>query len=108
MKKTKQESGLKEETTSKRPSEVVELVIDYALSGGKLSRQLKNQGFKFDKVFIKRFEKIRVCLLCLSDTEIISESETKELFKKLNGRILEHLVHKTYGELKSFGFILTE
>lgn len=102
MEETKQELGAKEDVSvNKRPTEIIKLEINFSKKGGKLSKQLKAQGFKFDKKFIKGIELIRIDILALDSIEILSKEAVRESLKRLNNLIAEHVINQTYDGVKS-------
>ena len=93
-----QASEPKEEKTVKKD---IAISINYGTSGGSIKYQLKEQGFKFDKDFIKGCEAVRLDLLALLDIDILSVKQGQKAFKKLNTIISNNAIEMTFGEVKS-------
>jgi len=83
---------------SERPSKNLQLSLEYGTTGAKLSKQLKAQGHKFDKEFIKECQEIRITILALSEIGILIEKEVRSAFERLNESIAYCIAHETYGE----------
>jgi hypothetical protein len=85
-------------TETTRPSEILDLSLNFGKAGGKLSKQLKAQGHKFDKEFIKECQIIRIDILALSEIGILTSKETRSALERLNKSIARCIIHETYGE----------
>lgn len=93
-----QASEPKEEKTVKKD---IAISINYGTSGGSIKRQLKAQGFKFDKDLIKGCEVVRLDLLALLDIDILTVKQGQKAFKKLNTIISNNVIETTFGDVKS-------
>ena len=91
-------SEAKEEKTVKKD---ISISINYGASGRSIKSQLKGQGFKFDKDFIKGCEFVRLDLLALLDIDILTVKQGQKAFKKLNTIISNNVIETTFGDVKS-------
>ena len=79
----------------------ISISVNYGTSGGSIKRQLKEQGFKFDKDFIKGCEDVRIDILSLLDVDILTTKQGQKAFTKLNTMISENVIEMTFGDVKS-------
>lgn len=75
----------------------LQLGLNFGEAGGKISKQLKAQGHKFDKKYIKDCEEIRIDILALLEIYILTQEEAKCAFQRLNDNIANCIAHATYG-----------
>ena len=90
-----------EPKTEKTEKEDIEISINYGTSGGSIKSQLKAQGFKFDKDFIKGCESVRLDLLALLDIDILTIKQGQKAFSRLNIMVSENVIEATFGDVKS-------
>jgi hypothetical protein len=93
-----QASEQKEEA---KESNDIAISVNYGTSGGSIKNQLKAQGFKFDKDFIKGCEEVRIELLSLIDIDILTIKQGQKAFKKLNTMVSNNVIEMTFGDVKS-------
>lgn len=79
--------------------------VHYGASFPKIAKQLKKQGLKFSKKFIKKAELLRVCILAKSEFEFVGRKQTQKDILELNEYVTEHVMKKTFG--RNHNFILT-
>lgn len=78
----------------------ISISVNYGTSGGSIKRQLKAQGFKFDKDFIKGCEDVRLDLLALLDIDILTTKQGQKAFVKLNTMISNNVIEMTFEDAK--------
>lgn len=81
--------------------EDISITINFGTSGGKIKTQLKEQGFKFDKHFIKGCEAVRLDLLALLDIDILTMKQGQKAFSKLNTMISNNVIEETFGDVNA-------
>jgi hypothetical protein len=68
-------------------SNQLEIALSFGYKAPKISKQLKAQGFKFDKELINSAELIRKHILALGSVKILKGKEMLKAFTRLNNRI---------------------
>ena len=92
---TQASEPLKEERTFNG----AKISINYGTDGSSIKKQLKEQGFSFDKELIKGCEDIRIDILTLMDVKILTSKQGIKAFKKLNLMISHNVVEHTFGDV---------
>lgn len=90
-----------EQKEEAKESNDIAISVNYGTSGGSIKNQLKAQGFKFDKDFIKGCEEVRIELLSLIDIDILTIKQGQKAFKKLNTMVSNNVIEMTFGDVKS-------
>jgi hypothetical protein len=84
-----------------KESNDITISVNYGTSGSSIKNQLKAQGFKFDKDFIKGCEEVRIELLSLIDIDILTIKQGQKAFLKLNTMVSNNVIEMTFGDVKS-------
>lgn len=79
----------------------ISISVNYGENAPKIKKQLKAQGFKFDKHFIEGCECVRIDLLSLLDVDILTVKQGQKAFEKLNTMISDNAIKMTFGDVKS-------
>jgi len=79
----------------------ISISVNYGENAPKIKKQLKAQGFKFDKHFIEGCECVRIDLLSLLDIDILTVKQGQKAFEKLNTMISDNAIKMTFGDVKS-------
>jgi len=78
------------------------LTFNFGKEGGKLSKQLKSQGYKLDKNFIDLCEQVRISILVLAEFKFIKKKQLNDMCRLLTQNIGEEVCKKYYGKVVSF------
>jgi hypothetical protein len=78
------------------------LTFNFGKEGGKLSKQLKAQGYKLDKHFVDLCEQVRISILVLSEFKFIKKKQRNNMCRLLTQNIGEEVCKKYYGKAVSF------
>jgi hypothetical protein len=79
----------------------ISISVNYGENAPKIKKQLKAQGFKFDKHFIEGCECVRIDLLSLLNINILTVKQGQKAFEKLNTMISDNAIKMTFGDVKS-------
>jgi len=79
----------------------ISISVNYGENAPKIKKQLKAQGFKFNKLLITEYEIIRIDLLSLRAIGILNEKQVLKAFEKLNTMISDNAIKMTFGDVKS-------
>jgi hypothetical protein len=90
------EIGVKKE--QEKEFKDISISVNYGENSPKIKKQLKAQGFKFNKLLMTEYEIIRIDLLSLRAIGILNKKQVLKAFTKLNTRISENVIKTTFGE----------
>ncbi len=70
------------------------LGIHFGALADPLAKQLKSQGFLFDKKKVTHFEKLKECMTHLRFADILNDSDFRKAETKLYNKIKRHICQK--------------